>query len=48
MVAAPGRRGAGSVSRLIRTQAWWRIPIGEAKFTRGEHIDVLPVPGAPR
>ena len=48
VVATPGRRGAGSISRLMRAQAWWPIPIGEAKFTRGEHIDVLPIPGAPR
>jgi len=48
VVATPGRRGAGSISRLIRAQAWWPIPIGEAKFSRGEHIDVLPIPGAPR
>jgi putative molybdopterin biosynthesis protein len=47
VVATPGRRGAGSVSRLVRAHAWWPIPIGEAKFTRGEHIDVLPIPGAP-
>jgi len=48
VVATQGRRGAGSISRLMRAQAWWPIPIGEAKFTRGEHIDVLPIPGAPR
>ncbi len=48
VVATPGRRGAGLVSRLIRAHAWWPIPIGEAKFTRGEYIDVLPVSGAPR
>ena len=48
VVATPGRRGAGSISRLMRAQAWWPIPIGEAKFSRGEHIDVLPIPGAPR
>ena len=48
VVATPGRRGAGSISRLMHAQAWWPIPIGEAKFTRGEHIDVLPIPGAPR
>jgi putative molybdopterin biosynthesis protein len=47
VVATPGRRGAGSLSRLIRAGAWWPIPIGEAKFTRGEYIDVLPIPGAP-
>ena len=48
VVATPGRRGAGSVSRLMRAHAWWPIPMGEAKFTRGEQIDVLPIPGAPR
>ena len=48
VVATPGRRGAGSVSRLMRAHAWWPIPLGEAKFTRGEQIDVLPIPGAPR
>jgi hypothetical protein len=48
VVATPGRRGAGSVSRLIRAHAWWPIPLGEAKFTRGEYVDVLPVSGAPR
>jgi len=47
VMATPGRRGAGSVSRLVRAQAWWPIPPGEAKFTRGEHIDVLPIPGVP-
>jgi putative molybdopterin biosynthesis protein len=47
-VATPGRHGAGSISRLMRAQAWWPIPIGEAKFSRGEQIDVLPIAGAPR
>ena len=46
VVATPGRRGAGSLSRLVRAHAWWPIPIGQGKFTRGEHIDVLPGPGA--
>ena len=48
LLATPGRRGAGSLGRLIRAGAWWPIPIGEAKFARGEYIDVLPIPGAPR
>ena len=48
VVATLGRRGAGSITWLVRAQAWWPIPISEAKFTRGEHIDVLPIPGAPR
>jgi len=47
VVATPGRRGAGSISQLIRAHAWWRIPIGQGKFVRGEHIDVQPMPGAP-
>jgi molybdopterin molybdotransferase/putative molybdopterin biosynthesis protein len=46
VVATPGRRGAGSISRLVRADAWWPIPAGQGKFTRGEHIDVLPGPGA--
>jgi putative molybdopterin biosynthesis protein len=45
-VATPTRRGAGSISRLVRADAWWPIPVGQGKFTRGEHIDVLPGPGA--
>jgi hypothetical protein len=47
VVATPSRRGAGSVSRLMRAHAWWPIPIGQGKFTRGEHIDVRPIAGAP-
>jgi molybdopterin biosynthesis enzyme len=48
VVAMPARRGAGSVSKLMRADAWWPIPAGEAKFARGERIDVLPLAGAPR
>jgi putative molybdopterin biosynthesis protein len=47
VVATPSRRGAGSVSRLMRAHAWWPIPIGQGKFMRGDHIDVHPIPGAP-
>jgi putative molybdopterin biosynthesis protein len=47
VVATPGRRGAGSISRLMRANAWWPIPIGQGKFARGDHIDVQPLPGAP-
>jgi len=47
VVATPARRGAGSVSRLMRADAWWPIPIGQGKFARGELIDVHPLPGAP-
>ena len=46
VVATPGRRGAGSISRLMRAHAWWPIPIGQGKFARGEHIDVRPMTGA--
>ncbi len=46
VVATPGRRGAGSFSRLMRAHAWWPIPIGQGKFARGEPIDVQPMPGA--
>jgi putative molybdopterin biosynthesis protein len=48
VVATPGRRGAGSISRLVRADAWWPIPIGQGKFTRGEQIEVLPAPSALR
>jgi putative molybdopterin biosynthesis protein len=47
-LATPGRRGAGGISRLMRADAWWAIPIGQGKFARGEHIDVQLIPGAPR
>jgi putative molybdopterin biosynthesis protein len=47
VVATPGRRGAGSISRLMRAHAWWPIPIGQGKFRRGDHIDVHPIPAGP-
>jgi molybdopterin molybdotransferase/putative molybdopterin biosynthesis protein len=46
IVATPGRRGAGSISSLVRAGAWWPVPAGQGKFTRGGHIDVLPGPAA--
>lgn len=45
-LATPGRRGAGSISRLLRADGWWPIPIGESQFARGDYIEVRPVPGA--
>jgi molybdopterin molybdotransferase/putative molybdopterin biosynthesis protein len=48
LVATPGRGGAGAISRFMRADAWWRIPAGQAKFVRGTHIAVHPIPGAPR
>ncbi len=47
VMATPGRRGAGAISRLMRADAWWRIPIGQAKFARDEAIDVQEIPGSP-
>jgi hypothetical protein len=31
----------------MRADAWWPIPIGQAKFVRGEYIVVHPIRGAP-
>jgi putative molybdopterin biosynthesis protein len=47
VAATPRRRGAGSISQLMRANAWWPIPIGKGKFACGELIDVQPMPGAP-
>ena len=47
LVATPGRRGAGSISRLMRSHAWWPIPIGSGKFARGELIEVQLIHGTP-
>jgi putative molybdopterin biosynthesis protein len=47
LVATPGGRGAGSISRLLRAHAWWPIPIGQGTFARGELIDVQLIPGIP-
>jgi putative molybdopterin biosynthesis protein len=47
VLATPGRRGAGAISRLTHADAWWPIPIGRAQFERGEQIDVLPITGPP-
>lgn len=46
VLATPSRRGAGAISRLVRADAWWPIPIGQAKFIRGEIIGVHRMPGA--
>jgi len=47
VLATPIRRGAGAISQLVRADAWWPIPIGQAEFRRGEQIDVQPIPGVP-
>lgn len=42
-VATPSEgHGAGSISRLVRADAWWPIPIGQGPFSRGDRIEVLP------
>jgi putative molybdopterin biosynthesis protein len=44
-VASPSKgRGAGALSRLVRADAWWRQPIGHGEASRGDLIEVLPVP----
>ncbi len=45
VVATPGRRGAGSVSRLARADAWWPIPPGQGTFPAGTEIEVRQIPG---
>jgi putative molybdopterin biosynthesis protein len=42
-VAAPARRGAGSISLLARADAWWPIGAGQGVFTAGAEIEVLPI-----
>jgi putative molybdopterin biosynthesis protein len=44
-VATPRGHGAGTITRLLHADAWWPIPIGQAKFARGEYVDVQPIPG---
>jgi putative molybdopterin biosynthesis protein len=44
VLATPGRRGAGAISRLISADAWWPIPIGQGKFARGDLIEVQQMP----
>ncbi|MGH3278555.1 MAG: molybdopterin molybdotransferase MoeA [Trebonia sp.] len=44
-LAAPARRGAGSISLLARSDAWWVIPAGQGAFPAGTPIDVFPIPG---
>jgi putative molybdopterin biosynthesis protein len=44
-LAAPGKRGAGSISQLARADAWWPVPAGQGSFAAGTEIEVFPVPG---
>jgi putative molybdopterin biosynthesis protein len=43
LIATPDKgRGAGAISRLVRADAWWRIPIGQGQFVSGADIHVQP------
>jgi putative molybdopterin biosynthesis protein len=43
LVATPVKgHGAGAISRLVRADGWWRIPIGQGQFTSGTTIHVQP------
>lgn len=35
----PGH-GAGAISRLIRADAWWPVPLGQGRFARGDVVEV--------
>jgi putative molybdopterin biosynthesis protein len=37
--------GAGAVSRISRADAWWRIPIGQGRFTSGDVVEIRPMDG---
>jgi putative molybdopterin biosynthesis protein len=44
-VASPSSgHGAGAISRLVRADAWWPVPIGQGRFAAGDRIEVLPIP----
>lgn len=45
-LASPARRGAGSISLLAHSDAWWAIPAGQGAFPAGAEIEVRPVPGS--
>jgi putative molybdopterin biosynthesis protein len=48
LVAAPSSgHGAGSISRLVRADAWWPVPIGQGRFAAGDPIEVLPIAPPP-
>lgn len=44
-LASPARRGAGSISLLASSDAWWVIPQGQGGLAAGSEIGVLPIPG---
>jgi putative molybdopterin biosynthesis protein len=47
LVATPCQgHGAGALSRLVRADAWWPIPIGQGQFHQGDIVEVLPLTNA--
>jgi putative molybdopterin biosynthesis protein len=44
-LASPARRGAGSISLLASSDAWWPIPSGQGALAAGAEIEVRPVSG---
>ena len=44
--AAPDGSGAGTLSRLVCADAWWRHPIGQGQIHRGDLIEVFPIASA--
>ena len=34
------RRAGVAISRLVRADAWWPIPLDQGRFTRGDVIEV--------
>jgi len=46
-VATPCQgHGAGALSRLVRADAWWPIPVGQGQFREGDIVEVLPLANA--
>jgi putative molybdopterin biosynthesis protein len=39
----PGH-GAGAISRLVRADAWWPVPLGQGRFARGALVEVREFP----
>jgi putative molybdopterin biosynthesis protein len=45
LVASPtDGHGAAAISRLVRADAWWPVPVGHGRFAAGDRIEVLPIP----
>jgi putative molybdopterin biosynthesis protein len=47
VVATPCQgHGAGALSRLVRADAWWPIPIGQGRFGKDDVVEVVPLTAA--